>query len=223
MRATEIVNGRPIPQIVSEGGNAFPGVGSIYIDEVKPTLKSLADFLGMPEIVNQALGSAGKSEYSGDLDVVVDMDPETLKELSNDLRKKLGNQNVTNVAGNASFVWPISNYDKTKQGRKPRTGKVQVDLIPGEPEWYKIYYHSPGDASKLKGVHRNLGLAMVAKNMDREESKELDSFDRPVKEVRWMWGQKNGLTKVMKKSIKNEKTGRAPAKASLRSGSGRAV
>lgn len=207
MRAHEIVNHRFVRQVLAEGGNAFPDVGAIHISEVEPTLKAIADFLGMPEVVNNALGSVGKSEYSGDIDIVVDMTPDAVKELSHEIRNKLGNQSVAGVAGNVAFRFPISNYDESKDGRQPRTGKVQVDLIPGEVEWFKTFYHSPGDASKLKGVHRNIGLAMLAKNLDAEASEEVDSFDRPVELTRWMWGQKNGLTRIHRTSQRNQRTG----------------
>ncbi len=207
MRAHEIVNGKFVRQIISEGGNAFDDVGTIHISEIEPTMKALADFLGMPEIVDQALGSVGKSEYSGDIDVVIDMDRDGIKELSHEIRNKLGNQSVTGVAGNVAIRFPISNYDETKQDRQPRTGKVQVDIIPGEVEWYKTFYHSPGDASKLKGIHRNIGLAMLAKNLDAEASEEEDSHGRPVELTRWMWGQKNGLTRIHRTSQRNKRTG----------------
>lgn len=208
MRAHEIVNGRFVTQVICEGGNAFDDVGTIHRDEIEPTLKAFADMVAMPELVNQTLGSVGKVEYSGDIDIAVNLDGDAMKELSHDLRNKLGNQSVTGVAGNVTVRFPISNYDESKDGRQPRTGKVQIDLIPGDPKWFKTYYHSPGDASKLKGIHRNLGLAMLAKNMDLENSKEEDDFGRPVKQVRWTFGQKNGLVKVLRKSVKSERTGK---------------
>ena len=204
MRAYEILK-----ETVSlaEGGNAVPDVGTIHIDEIEPTLKKLADMLKMPEVMDQTLGSVGKAEYSGDIDIVVNLDSDALKELSNDLRGVLGNQNVKGVAGNIAFAFPIENYDESKQGRQPRTGKVQIDLIPGDPSWLKTFYHSAGDESKLKGVHRNLALHAVAANIDTQKSEETDQWDRPLESVRWMWGQKNGLVRVRKYARKNERTG----------------
>lgn len=193
--------------VLLEGGNAFPDVGSIHISEVEPTLKSLAQAIGVKEVVDQALGSAGKSEYSGDIDVALDVTPEQMKELSHKIRAKLGNQSVVGVAGNVSIRMPIVDFDKTKQGRKPRTGFVQIDLIPGKPEWLKTFYHSPGDTSKLKGVHRNMALTSVAKHIDTQASAERDDQDRPIEEVRWSWGPKGGLQRVRKKSKPHPKGG----------------
>ncbi len=205
MRAYELTKPK---KLIVEGGNAFPDVGIIHIDEIKPTMRDIAKLLGMPNAVNQALGSVGKAEYSGDIDIAVDLDRDKMKIMSKKLRDALGNQNVTGVAGNISFRFPISNYDETKQGRQPRTGLVQVDLIPGEPAWMKTFFHSAGDVSKFKGIHRNLAISAVAAQIDHQESKEQDDYGRSVEAVRWAWGPKGGLQKVRKTSIRNEKTGK---------------
>lgn len=202
-------------EILLEGGNAFPDVGTIHISEIEPTLKALADMLGMPNVADQALGSVGKAEYSGDIDVALDLDREAMKELSHDLRNKLGSQNVTGVAGNVNLSFPIQNYDDSKQGRQPRTGKVQIDLIPGEPSWMKTFYHSAGDESKMKGIHRNFMINAIARTLDREESEELDDFERPVATVYWAWGPKNGLVKARKTSRRNERTGKTVKKQDI--------
>lgn len=204
MRAFELTKQR---KSIIEGGNAFPDVGTIHIDEIKPTMRDIAKLIGMPNAVNQALGSVGKTEYSGDIDIAVDLDRDRMKIMSKNLRNKLGSQSVTGVAGNISFRFPISNYDESKQDRQPRTGLVQVDLIPGEPEWMKTFFHSPGSASKFKGTHRNLAISAVAAQIDRQESKEQDDYDRPIEVVRYAWGPKGGLQKVRKTSVRNEKTG----------------
>jgi hypothetical protein len=209
MRAREIVTINRIPQKVriDEGGNAVPDVGAIHIDEIEPTLKKLADMLKMPEVLDQTLGSVGKAEYSGDIDIAVNIDTDALKELSHELRNMLGNQNVKGVAGNVAFAFPIENYDESKQGRQPRTGKVQIDLIPGDPTWMRTFMHSPGDASKLKGIHRNLAIHAVVSNIDTQNSEETDQWGRPLQSIRWLWGMKNGLVRVRKYSRKNERTG----------------
>jgi hypothetical protein len=202
MRAYEILN---------EGGNAFTDVGAIHISEIKPTLEWLAKQIRLPEIKKQTLGSVGKKEYSGDIDVVVNLDREEMKELSTKLRKLLGEENVKGVAGNVITRVPIKNYDETKDERGPRTGYVQVDFFSGDPEWMQVYYHGPGDESKLKGVHRNLLIAAIAEFVDRKASKEKDDFGRPLTAVRWRWSPKEGLIKVAVKSKRNHQGGWAKA------------
>lgn len=207
MRGFEIIHNTLQRHTLVEGGNAFPDVGTIHIDEIEPTLQAIAKLLDMPNVTNQVLGSVGKSEYSGDIDIAVDLNSDEMKEVSAKLRKKLGQQSVTGVAGNVTFRVSIVNYDKTKDGRQPRTGKVQVDLLPSEPQWAQVFFHSPGDTSKYKGLHRNLALSAVAGMIDRKESKETDQWGKPVNVDRWSWGQKYGLQKIRKVGIKNSRTG----------------
>ena len=190
-------------EILTEGGNAFKDVGAIHISEIKPTLEWLAKAINMPEIKTQTLGTVGKKEYSGDIDVVVDLNSEQMKQLSDTLRNLLGNQNVQGVAGNVITRVPIQGFDKSKDKRQPRTGYVQVDFFPGEPEWMTLYYHAPGDESKLKGVHRNIYLSTIAEFVDRKASKDTDGFGRPVQVTRWRWSPKDGLVKIMARSKQN--------------------
>jgi len=196
MRAYEILN---------EGGNAFTDVGAVHISEIEPTLEWLSKQIGMPEIKKQTLGSVGKKEYSGDIDVVVNLDKEEMKALGEKLRSILGNANVRGAAGNVISRVPIQGYDESKNERGPRTGYVQVDFFPGDPDWVSLYYAGTGDDSKLKGVHRNLYLLSVAKFVDRKASEEEDSFGRPIESVRWRWSPRDGLIKVLAKSKKNHK------------------
>lgn len=194
-------------EILTEGGNAFTDVGAIHISEIKPTLEWLAQQINHPEILKQTLGSVGKKEYSGDIDVVVDLDREEMKELALTLHKVLGQENVRGMAGNVITRVPIQNYDETKDQRGPRTGYVQVDFFPGDPDWMSVYYAGTGDESKLKGVHRNLYISSISKYVDRKASEDEDDLGRPVESVRWRWSPRDGLIKVLAKSKKNHKGG----------------
>jgi hypothetical protein len=182
--------------IIIEGGNAFSDVGTIHISEIEPTLHWMEEKFGLSNLEDRVLGSVGKTEYSGDIDVAIDSKAVDPEEFSTMLRTKLGNQSVTGVAGNITARVPIANYDKTKDGRQPRTGFVQVDFLPGDPAWLKTFFHSPGDESKFKGIHRNMALTAVSNLLGAKSTKEMDDFDRPVSTVRWQWGLKNGLVKV---------------------------
>lgn len=193
--------------IILEGGNAFPDVGVIHKDEIPATIHWMEQKFGMKDLENKALGSVGKSEYSGDIDLAVELDPKQMKAFSEKIRKSLGAENVTGVAGNVSIRVPIQKYDEAKDGRQPRTGYVQVDFIPGEPEWMKTFYHSPDDASKFKGTHRNHAMATAARLVDAEKSEETDDLGRPLEVIRWQFGAKSGFVRVKKTSRRNEHTG----------------
>ena len=198
MRAVELLERRTIV----EGGNVFPDVGAIHISEVEPTLKAIGKYINYPQASQQALGSVGKTDYSGDIDIALDVSPEEVKEMAAKITKKLGADSVKMVSGILTLRFPISNYDESQQERQPRTGFVQVDLIPGDVDWMRTFFHSPGKTSEYKGAHRNIALATVAALLDNTASDEMDSHDRPVAAERWSWGKKEGLQKVRKTGIK---------------------
>lgn len=193
----------------SEGGAAVPGCGTIHISEIKPTLTKLSDDLEFPFDLNDyTTGSTGKSEYSGDIDVVLDdrwwgYGPFALRENLTEL------YGVENTARNGSMVhlkYPIVSYKEELQERKPRTGFVQVDFSFGDYGWEKFYHHSPGDESEYKGAHRNLMLAAICSAVNTIESREVDTLNRPVRQVRYKFGE-NGLIKVERTSKKDMRSG----------------
>ena len=65
-------------EVISEGGS-MPGVGAIHIDEINPTLIPLEKELGI-DLRNNALGSVGKREFSGDIDVALKIDADKIPE-----------------------------------------------------------------------------------------------------------------------------------------------
>ena len=63
---------------LSEGGSA-PGVGPIHRDEIEATLAPLGKALGI-NLIDNMLGSAGKKQFSGDIDVAVQVNPDDIAE-----------------------------------------------------------------------------------------------------------------------------------------------
>ena len=61
-------------------GGSMPGVGPIHIDEIKPTLATMEKHLGI-DLQNNVLGSVGKKEFSGDIDVAIQVDADKIPEL----------------------------------------------------------------------------------------------------------------------------------------------
>ena len=64
--------------ILSEGGSA-PGVGPIHKDEIQATLAPLERELGI-SLIDNVLGSVGKKQFSGDIDVAVQLDKDDIEE-----------------------------------------------------------------------------------------------------------------------------------------------
>lgn len=198
MRLFEFYQGKNT-QIVAEGG-AMPGVGAIHISEIEPTLKKLEKSLGI-NLRDFTLGSVGKREFSGDIDVAINLKPEELDSFGQKLQQ---NPNIEDVKKSSVFMTKvkIENFDNTRSDGRPRTGYVQIDFMPGDPGWLKTYYHSPRETeSKYKGVFRNLMIASIAGQLNRQESSERIDDGRPVEAERWMWSPSDGLIRVKRTPV----------------------
>ena len=190
--------------ILTEGG-AMPGVGSIHIDEIEPTLDSLEKILGI-DLKNNVLGSVGKKEFSGDIDIALDISNEDLPAF---VEKLQDIPEVLDLAKSSVIMTKvkIADYDPNKQVQgKPRTGYVQVDFMPGDPGWLKTYYHAPSEKdSKYKGVFRNLLLASIVARVNRKDSGQKLPDGRAMQSERYMWSPTDGLVKVLRTPEPNKK------------------
>ena len=185
--------------ILAEGGS-MPGVGPIHISEINPTLDQLEKTLGI-DLKNNVLGSVGKKEFSGDIDVAIQVDPADIPEL---VKKIEASPLVLDIAKSSVIMTKVKivGYDETKQATKPRTGFVQVDFMPGDPGWMKTYYHSPSEKeSKYKGVFRNIMIATIAAVLDRNDSEEKIDDGRSVESERWMWSPADGLVRIRRTPV----------------------
>lgn len=198
MRLFEFFNQTKKFELV-EGGS-MPGVGPIHIDEIDPTLSALEKVLKI-DLKNNVLGSVGKKEFSGDIDVAIEVDADKIPELV----KRLENTpEVLDIAKSSVIMTKVKivDYDESKQTSKPRTGYVQVDFMPGDPSWMKTYYHSPSETeSKYKGVFRNIMIATIAAVHDRKDSAETIEDGRPLESERWMWSPTDGLVRIKRTPV----------------------
>ena len=184
---------------IVEGG-AMPGVGAIHISEIEPTLAKLEKALGL-DLMSNTLGSVGKRQFSGDIDVALKIERDEIPEF---LAKLKSTPDIKDIAQSSVIMTKvqIQNYDGTKTDGRPRTGFVQVDFMPGDPGWLKTYYHSPHEKdSKYKGVFRNLLLASICGIYDRQDSAEKIEDGRPKESLRYMWSPTDGLIRVNRKPV----------------------
>jgi hypothetical protein len=190
--------------ILSEGG-AMPGVGAIHIDEIEPTLDSLEKILGI-DLKNNVLGSVGKKEFSGDIDIALEIAPDDIPAFVEKLKNI---PEVLDIAKSSVIMTKvkIADYDPNKQVQgKPRTGYVQVDFMPGDPGWLKTFYHAPHEKdSKYKGVFRNILMSSIAAHLDRQDSEQKIADGRPIQSQRYMWSPTDGLIKVLRTPEPNKK------------------
>lgn len=185
--------------IINEGG-AMPGVGPIHISEIEPTLDALEKVLGI-DLKDNVLGSVGKKQFSGDIDVALQIKPKEIPAFVEKLKKI---PEIEDIAQSSVIMTKVRivNFDQGKQATKPRTGYVQVDFMPGDPGWLKTYYHSPREEeSKYKGVFRNILIATIAAVLDRTDSEEKIDDGRAVESERWMWSPTDGLVRIKRTPV----------------------
>ena len=185
--------------------SAVDGVGAIHIDEINPTLIPLEKELGI-DLRNNALGSVGKREFSGDIDVALKIATDDLPTF---IKKLENSPQILGVAKSSIIMTKvkISNFDKSKTDGRPRTGYVQVDFMPGDPDWLKTYYHSPHEKdSKYKGVYRNLMIASIAGQYKVVNSAETIEDGRAEASERFMFSPRDGLVRVRRTPVP-KKTG----------------
>ncbi len=186
-------------EILSEGGS-LPGVGAIHIDEINPTLVPLEKELGI-DLRNNALGSVGKREFSGDIDVALKIDTDKIPEFVERLKKS---SQIMDIAKSSVIMTKVKimDFDETKEDGRPRTGYVQVDFMPGDPDWLKTYYHSPNEKdSQYKGVYRNIMIASIAGSVNIENSEETIEDGRPLQSKRFMFSPRDGLVRVLRRPV----------------------
>jgi len=174
---------------------SMPGVGAIHRSEIEPTLEKLEKALGI-DLKNHVLGSVGKREFSGDIDIALDVSPEDMEDFIEKLKRT---PEIEQVAKTSVIITKtkIQEFDPAKESDRPRTGSVQIDFMPGDPGWLKTFYHAPHETeSKYKGVFRNLLLSSIASTMPQEKSDETTEDGRPLELIRWIWSSQNGLAKV---------------------------
>ncbi len=181
--------------------NPIPEVGAIHIDEITPTLLPLQNYLGI-DLINNTLGSVGKKQFSGDIDVAIQLDDGDIPEFIEKLRNC---PDIIDVKKSSVImtVVKIQHYDPSLPCAEPRTGYVQVDFMLGDIAWLKTFYHAPYEKdSKYKGVYRNILLSSMAYYLHRHESRELD-HGQPIWVERYVWSPAHGLVRVIRQPVLN--------------------
>ena len=143
--------------------------GPIHLNDVQSTLGEISKITNIEiETLNKnLLGSVGKQEISGDIDIALDE-----KKVQFDDFFQYLNSHYSFVKKNTGLkhihilVPIIGNYSKHIKGY---TGYVQVDFFFGNVKWMKFSYFSAGDKSKYKGKYRTaLLMSIVAARTEYE-------------------------------------------------------
>ena len=152
--------------VLLEGGNVFKDdAGSILTvrinkADVLPTVQWLETVTGL-ELTDNMLGTTGKKETSGDLDLAIDANAvnknEFAAKLADYIAKKGGDPTewIRKSGISVHFKTPIKGDEKN--------GYVQSDFMFGEPNWMKFSLQGGREGSELKGAHRHIILASIAR------------------------------------------------------------
>jgi hypothetical protein len=156
-------------QYVTEGGNIFKDTTGevtttrINRSDIAPTIKWMEQITGLP-LIDNTLGSVGKKESSGDLDIAVDQNAISKDDMVAKLAAWVTQQ------GEDPKAWikksGISVHFKTPINGDPANGFVQTDFMFGEDiEHMKFGLFAAGDVSKFSGADRNLLMSSIAKSL----------------------------------------------------------
>lgn len=153
---------------------------SINKTDVLPTVQWLETVTGL-ELTDYMLGTTGKKKTSGDLDLAIDANKvnkdEFVAKLSEYIAKKGGNpKDWIRKSG-------ISVHFKTPVKGNEELGYVQTDFMFGEPEWMKWSMTGGREGSELKGSHRHIILASIAKARGMKWSFQNGLMNRETNEI----------------------------------------
>ena len=168
------------------GGEAFKDANgehlttSIMKHEVAPTLDKFYEILkqaGVAQLV--PLGSTGKKEMSGDIDIAIGpFTPEESKtkkaEIVSYLKNKIGEENAKLLGQNIAVMFPIS-------GRENEFVQIDV-MMSSSPDDTGLLMSGTGVGAK--GVYRNLMLSYIAKLRSTEDAKITIAFPGGVQVAR---------------------------------------
>jgi hypothetical protein len=145
---------------LNEGGNIFknsagqPATQRIRREDIPATVLWLELRTGLSFPTRTWLGTTGKKETSGDLDISVDeklIDKETL--IQTLLRNGVDKSDIKKSGDSVHVRAPI--------GGDPNNGFVQADLMFGEPDWQSFSMAGAPEGSSLTGMSRHIILASV--------------------------------------------------------------
>jgi len=169
-----------------EGGNVFKDdAGTILTKniakaDVIPTVQWLETVTGL-ELTDHMLGTTGKKEFSGDLDIAIDANEVNKNEFAEKLSDYIREQ------GGDPKDWirksGISVHFKTPIKGDPENGFVQADFMFGERDWMKWSMTGGREGSELKGAHRHIILSSIANARGLKWSFQNGLVNRETNEV----------------------------------------
>lgn len=173
-------------KLLNEGGNIFKDpegrilTQRIQKSDVVPTLTWLEKITNIPHR-DFMLGTTGKKETSGDLDVAVNQQDVSKEQLIKQLQiwckknKKDPKTWIRKTGISVHFLTPIRGDESN--------GYVQTDLMFGDPEWMKWSMAGSNDSTAFKAAHKHILMASIAKAQGMKWSWQKGLIDRDSDQV----------------------------------------
>lgn len=195
-------------EVLKEGGNAVSNVQKIAKNNIEPTVLKLCEtlFKKYPNLVWGdsifLLGSTGKKDFSGDIDIGIDFEAikedseQTVLDQLKQLFKFLYQANICSeiVINNISndmlhLAFPQYNEQKEQIGKN-----VQIDiLLTPNKEFCQFYMYSPAqNETAYKGAHRNELFRAITKTISY---KPLKTIQKDGQDVVVQWEQQDMTSK----------------------------
>ena len=153
----------------SQSNKAMSDVNIVSIprEALPAVLTKVSQLTGVPEEDLNVVGSAGKAELSGDLDIAIDANKYTPFKVHHRISKAVGEEysNYNNGIRVGNYAIPVSDVEDWR---------IQIDLMfVDNVEWARFSYFSAGENSQFKGAVRAVLLSAVAASLDE---KGIDAF-----------------------------------------------
>jgi len=197
------------------GGFGFPNLNiqRIKREQIEPTVENMVNVLQFRGLtldycMSHLLGSVGRQESSGDIDIALDRDlfyRQNLLEIRERIIAAYGSDHISHLADHDDLMmsaFPIIGGESDAQ--------VQIDFIFGKTDWLRFSHYSPGkDLSIYKGVVSQTVLMLAAK-MNKEFV--LEDEQGVYADVGLMIDIRRGMFRLWRlREIKNQLPGKVDA------------
>jgi len=180
--------------LLFEGGNIWKNelaTSRINQKDVLPTVKFLEKITGLPLTVNM-LGTTGKKDTSGDLDLAVDAQNYSKEEL----QSKLNNWAAKNDPSALTKKTGVSVHFRTPINGNPKFGYVQTDFMFLDDLPFARWSMSQ-PVSYFKGASKHILLASVAKSLGLKWSFQQGLTNRETGELVKGGRDANAVAKIL--------------------------
>lgn len=159
-----LVNFKHYYHLIKEGGNVFKSnpTQRVMLANVGPTINLISEIVGI-DLSKNLLGSTGKRESSGDLDIAIPENKLSKKDLIKRLTNWVEERNlnpkdyIAKSGISVHFRTPIAHRD---------TEYVQTDFMFVPNVKFAQFALSNDEESPFKGKHRSIVMANLAKNQN---------------------------------------------------------